>query len=344
MRWLALLTLIVLSATGCAESNAEDAEAEATGTIAFVRGDHVWLMHADGSGQRRLTRGADPSWSPDGRRIALSVDRNRSDFSSYSQIWVIDADGDGLRRLTTGEQPYDTHSSPVWSPDGKTIAFEGYNDGNYWINVVGLDGSGQRELSQKGGPYVDVAPVWAPDGRSIAFTHSDAVYVMRPDGSRRRMLARMKGATLTWGGAWSPDGRRIAFLSDGDLWVMNANGRRPQKLVDSPGKESYEIAWSPDGQKLAFSVLERGSSRRSLEADSEVFVVNADGSDLRKLTDNDRVADDDPVWSPDGRAIGFTSDRDGKSEIYVMNADGSNQHNVSQSPLEDFSPAWSPKD
>jgi len=114
------------------------------------------------------------------------------------------------------------------------------------------------------------------------------------------------------------------------------------RLVDSPGKQSYDIAWSPDGRKIAFSILERGPPLRIRHADSEIFVVNADGSELRNLTDNDRVYDENPVWSPDGRAIAFLSDRDGNSEIYLMNADGSDQRNVSQSPVEDFSPAWSP--
>jgi Tol biopolymer transport system component len=74
----------------------------------------------------------------------------------------------------------------------------------------------------------------------------------------------------------------------------------------------------------------------------EIFVVNADGSGLRNLTDNDG-ANDDPVWSPDGRAIAFTSDRDGNVEIYVMEADGGNERNVSQNAADDFDPAWSPR-
>ncbi len=75
MRWFALLALVVLAAFGCGGSDTQ--EPEVTGTIAFTRGDDVWLMRADGSRQRRLTRGNDPSWSPDGRRIALLGLRKR---------------------------------------------------------------------------------------------------------------------------------------------------------------------------------------------------------------------------------------------------------------------------
>ena len=73
----------------------------------------------------------------------------------------------------------------------------------------------------------------------------------------------------------------------------------------------------------------------------EVYVINADGSGLKKLTDH--PADDSgPVWSPDGKQIAFTSSRDGYLEIYVMNADGSDLKNLTNNPADDTSPAWSP--
>jgi Tol biopolymer transport system component len=333
MRWFALLTLIVLSATGCAGSNAEDAEA--TGTIAFVRGSQLWVMRADGTGQRALTQGETPAWSPDGRRIAYSRDRN----VGASDIFVIRSRGGGRLRLTSGKYKYEYQHSPVWSPDGRRIAFQGYDDGSYWISVVDADRSGERQLTSL--PLADTGPAWSPDGRTITFITIGGVYVMRPDGGGRRVLARMTGAS--WRVAWSPDGRRIAVVSDDALWVMSADGTRPRKLVDGPFDDPFnplhgwssDLAWSPDSRMIAFS-------QGSREA-KEIVVVNTDGSGLRNLTDNDGVNDEDPVWSPDGRAIAFTSDRDGNSEIYVMNADGSGERNVSENPLGDFDPTWSPK-
>jgi Tol biopolymer transport system component len=75
--------------------------------------------------------------------------------------------------------------------------------------------------------------------------------------------------------------------------------------------------------------------------EDDVYVMNADGSDVTRLTD-DPAADFDPVWSPDGTMIAFRTHRDGDEEVYVMNADGSNQVNLSNSPGSDWSPAWSP--
>ena len=106
---------------------------------------------------------------------------------------------------------------------------------------------------------------------------------------------------------------------------MKADGSRQRALAPGSGP-----AWSPDGRKIAFT------------QEGQVFVVNGDGSDLRKLTDNGSASDAAPVWSPDGRAIAFTSERDGNSEIYVMDADGGSQQNVSENPLDDVSPVWSP--
>jgi TolB protein len=73
-----------------------------------------------------------------------------------------------------------------------------------------------------------------------------------------------------------------------------------------------------------------------------VFTVNADGTGLRNLTNNDRVHDRSPAWSPDGKAIAFASERDGNSEIYVMNADGTEQKRVTDNVAYDDYPQWKP--
>jgi Tol biopolymer transport system component len=341
MRWFALLTLIAVSAAGWTGSNAQ--VTDATRTIAFVRGSNLWVMRADGSEQQRLTRGprwkASPVWSPDGRRIAYASP-GRKEYGS--RIVVVNADGSGELSLTgthkKNKANYEYDQYHVWAPDGRRIVFERFDsDPNYAVYIIGSDGSGERRLTPRQG-YGFARPDWSPDGRLIAFTHSQrgAVYVMRPNGTGRRVLATIPGARV-WGVKWSPDRRLIAFIRDDrrreELWVMNADGTQPRQLVaarvGNRGRSSADFAWSPDSRQIAFTQCCR---------ESELFVVNADGSGLRKLTGGVN-----PVWSPDGRAIAFASDRDGNTEIYVMNADGSDQRNISRSPLADVDPAWSPK-
>lgn len=355
MRRFALLMAVVLLAAGCGGSKAQ--EVQATGSIAFIRDGQLWVMKADGTGQRALTRDradksspawspaekASPAWSPDGRKVAYAYDRGEvirnagtpQEYTAYpSHIFVINADGSRAQRLTRWEKhAYTQRSSPEWSPDGRTVAFHMYDDGAYWIASVGADGSGERNLTRSRS-WEDGDLAWSSDGRKIAFTnvHEVGVYVMNRDGSGRHLLARVEapgptqdGAFRTRDVAWSPDGRRIACVSDGTLWVMKADGSGQRVLAPGSGP-----AWSPDGRKIAFT------------QEDQIFVVNGDGSDLRKLTDSGSASDAGPVWSPDGRAIAFTSDRDGNSEIYVMDADGGGQQNVSENPLDDVSPAWSP--
>lgn len=93
------------------------------------------------------------------------------------------------------------------------------------------------------------------------------------------------------------------------------------------------VAPSPPSGRIAFS------SRR--DGNGEIYVINADGSGLERLTRND-TRDGCPAWSPDGQLLAFTSDRDGNNEVYVMRADGSDQRRLTDTPGSEFHPDWSP--
>ncbi len=96
--------------------------------------------------------------------------------------------------------------------------------------------------------------------------------------------------------------------------------------------DSYPML-SPDGKKICFQSNRTG--------DSEIFVMNADGSNLQQLT-NTAGFDGGPAWSPDGKKIVFPSERDGDPEIYIMDADGSNQERLTNTPGDDSHPHWYP--
>jgi Tol biopolymer transport system component len=146
------------------------------------------------------------------------------------------------------------------------------------------------------------------------------------------VLVGVPAATATFPGA----NGKIVFdrrteLTGRQVVSMNADGTGQIGLTTGAG--GYFASGSPDGRKIAFT---------RCAADCEIYVMNADGSGEKNLTDNP-ATDVRPAWSPDGKKIAFGSlGRTGDWEIFVMNADGSDQRNLSSNPALDWEPAWSP--
>jgi len=284
--------------------------------------DDVYVMNADGSGQRMLRRNAaGPAWSPDGRKLAfIGAHGDPRRIVARPDVYVWNAGGGGLRKLA-----HTAWSWPVWLPDGRLAIEKGKGcppcSWNSELWVMNADGSERRLVMSGGLGRID----WSPDGRSIALEysprpHRPGIYVMNADGSGRRWLA--DGTRPLW----SPRGDVIAFRAadrDAGLWSINADGSGERTLTTHlyavDGSQGY--AWSPDGRKIAFTF---GRFPADLE-NTEIYVMNADGSGRRNLTRHGG-ADDHAAWSPDGRKIAFSR----SGEIYVMNADGSGQRNLSE--------------
>ncbi|NLE75308.1 MAG: hypothetical protein GX605_00975, partial [Chloroflexi bacterium] len=132
----------------------------------------------------------------------------------------------------------------------------------------------------------------------------------------------------------------VVFHSDrsGDfeIWRMKADGSAPRQLTQSPERD-IEPAWSPDGTQIVFA-----SARDDVE-DLELYVMNADGSQARRLLESQPGDDWGPRWSPDGGAVVYQSNRDLAWEIYVVQADGTGRTNLTQqAQANDSRPDWSP--
>ena len=275
--------------------------------------------------------------------IAFSSDRDNP--GGYRDIFVMKPNGSQLRNLTN--DPMTSDIFPAWSPDGTKIAFSSYRDGNSDIYVIDADGKNLIRLTQN--PGYDSIPNWSPDGQRIAFTSrrdgNFEVYVMNADGEN---LIRLTQDPWNDGHpSWSPDGRKIAFTShrNSEIYVMDVGGNNLIRLTRNPASDAHPT-WSPDGQNIAF-VSDRAGTY-------DIYVMDAEGNDPVRLTPirglphgrRDRWQnlgrDLHPSWSPDGRKIVFTSNRDGNYEIYIMDADGGNPTNLTQNGAKDEMPAWSP--
>jgi Tol biopolymer transport system component len=208
------------------------------------------------------------------------------------------------------------------------------------VMLMNADGTGLVSLTV----HDDWArsPSWAPSGQKIAFESrrdGDAeIYVMNADGSGQTNLTEQHSSD-EGAPAWSPDGKWIACCTNAnggyDIYQKNAAGGTWKYLVGAGDHPT----WSPNAQQIAFArfigVVIPGHD------DHDVCVANADGSGVTNLT-NLASSDRSPAWSPDGRRIAFTTDRDGDDEIYTMNVDGTGLTNLTNSPAQDDDPAWSP--
>jgi Tol biopolymer transport system component len=216
-------------------------------------------------------------------------------------------------------------------------------EGDLW--VVDADGSHRRQLTDSGAG-IDYSPTWSPDGKRVAFRTTRGasppgvdpsnIFVINTDRSGERQLTPGRGAAA--GGlfpTWSPDGNSIAYSNGSGINLIrpDGSGRRP---LGVPGECSV---WSPDGSELMF--CSNGVNRGEGVDNWDVFVMDADGANVRRLTRN--VAQDYPgAWSPDGTQIAFFSRRDGDGDVYVMDADGANLRRVTNQPGAQAVDAWLP--
>ncbi len=177
----------------------------------------------------RIAYGA--SWSPDGRRVAVSIDQNGN-----ADLFLISPQGQLLRRLTH-------HSgidvSPAWSPDGRRLAFCSSRSGSPQIYVMDVE-TGQTQRITFEGTY-NTDPAWSPKGDRIAYTaRSGGFHVMWIDPNGGEAVHIVRGEDPSW----SPDGRYLTVTRRGRLYLVSRDGQSVQQLTGGSGNDTSP-AWSP---------------------------------------------------------------------------------------------------
>lgn len=268
----------------------------------------VYVMRPDGSDVRRLTDGPpevedhQPSWSPDGSMIAFTSTRSKGSVptdTGNGDIFVMRADGSEVRRISFG---FDSALEPAWSPDGKGIAFAGFQDRNWDIYVAPVEGGEPLRLTTDRAFEHD--PAWSPDGTSLAFVRTpdegrpssaSGIFDLDITTGRERKLTDAYGVTP----AWSPDGQLLAYAggaTGSGINVMEMASGQVREVADDPESEGdpswppHDPAWSADGGRIAFTSYR-------VNGEGDIFTIELDGSDLVQLTDNP-LGDYDAAWRP----------------------------------------------
>ena len=234
----------------------------------------VFTIRPDGSQPQRLIPGVQPSWSPNGERLA---------FVSISNIFVANVDGGGVRQVV--DSGYDI-PAPAFSPSGNRIVFSGAPRTRRATGIwtIRTDGTGLRRIV--GGIELD-RPQYSPNGKRIVFDGAPrankkaGIWTIRPSGTRLRRLTR-DGADFA--PDYSPDGRQIAFARGGTLSdtirIMRADGSHRHVVPDTRG--AGDPAYAPAGDRIVVTIY----GGPFLGACGDLYTFSPTGADRKRLTQN----------------------------------------------------------
>ena len=253
-------------------------------------------------------------------KIACSSNR-----SGNFDIWTFDPTGTEVNPTNLTNHPAND-GRPRWRSDGRKIAFESNRAGGSNIFVMDADGSNVTQVTFTGDAS---SPAWHPDGSQLVYQRNIPgrffdVFKVNIDGTGVTALSPTQVEDAL--PFWSPDGTVIAFNSrredpTSDVHLMDSFGNNVVNITKSPAEDAWPN-WSPDGSQIAFH------SRRHDPDGEEIYRMNADGSNVVRLTNNtgpvQRSFDIFPAYSPDGSRIVWNSGRangpDGFGEIYHMSS------------------------
>jgi Tol biopolymer transport system component len=256
-----------------------------------------------------LRTGLFPQWSPDGKRFMSNSARLGLERQS-----VLTMQPDGSQRSILFDDPTHSALAPVWSPLGDRIAF---GLGRFFSLVRGfapadiavLDVQARKLEVLTDGTRNLGFPSWSPDGERLVYRSwredGSALFVM--DVRTKQSEPLLSGFGRVNFPSWQPNGNLVQFTSDRgdlnyDIYTIDVDSKRVTRLTDHPGVDGH-ASWSPDGRWLAFASTRQGFKDegalhpKNPQGSGDVYVMRADGSDVRALTDN-QYEEATPAWAP----------------------------------------------
>ncbi len=315
--------------------------------VAFVSqregGSRIWLKQLRGDGERALTEGpadSEPRFFPDGQSILFA----RVDEEEGPSLWRVPIVGGEPRKLVEGGESGDV------SPDGTTIAFLrpiGPGGRSSSLVLVPVSGGTERELARI--DAIVYHPRFSPDGRVVALSEEGSVQSATPgatllvalDGRVRRLpIAEMarKSTSVAWVGTGKSF---LVGLPDSSIPHARAAGLHVNE-VDARTGAATPVGWWPAAGRTIDVLADGQVVFDSVSMRETLYEVDLEGAGSTRRLTNGMATDRQPVYSPDGKWILFSSDRSGQLDLWMLSRETGALRRLTDDPSQDWDPAFSP--
>jgi Tol biopolymer transport system component/imidazolonepropionase-like amidohydrolase len=314
--------------------------------FAFRDGGYdLWATTPDGRDQRQLTWGPyddrEPSWSHDGTRLAFSSDRGSHMGSDYN-IWVLDIASGALTQLT--DDPAEDYM-PTWSPDGREIAFASTRDDGQSVWAVSVADRRERKVATAAG-RVD-APSWSRGGALVYHVSAPGLSRYEMDGQPLSGDENVFAFRASWA---SPT--EFYYVSDGRIRKRAVSGGAPQTVDFTATLQVTRAQYTRRVRDFTSTtprpalgivrpVISPGGTEVAFAAVGDIYVMPIGGRPVN-IT-RDAALDTDPAWSPDGRYLVYSSDKNSPHlQLWIRDMQTGESRQVTSLTTQPQGATWSP--